>query len=361
MNRHPVADAWDDWKANNPLLFAGKADGQYLDNRISAAFFAGWFAAEQCVTEALRCNARERSPPSPTGGARMNDRMPNSWHVVVLILLCTLWASVDILGAVPYWSERDMAMTDADPLVRAAEQWLQAEARSPYRLANDEQLIRDLAQEIRDLRASLAEVSEELEANRACNRFTWKDRACKSEAQLQAAEAHREALEAEIREAGSALAVLKATEARLEAEVRDLREANQHEKFKNQNLQASLALHEAPDKVTMSKDYCDELYLVLDADDTSDVVDLAQQLKDRADNAASHREAQITALREYGQHKERCDFNACRWCDHTRGVHGGLFHTGEGYRPICQDFQSKACTCGFSALSVHLTRQPENT
>jgi len=59
MKRHPVADAWDAWKTNNPELFRGTADGEYLVNRISAAFSAGWFAAEQAVTEALMCNARE--------------------------------------------------------------------------------------------------------------------------------------------------------------------------------------------------------------------------------------------------------------------------------------------------------------
>lgn len=38
--------------------------------------------------------------------------------------------------------------------------------------------------EVATLTESLAETQEELEANRACNRFTWKDRACKAEQQV---------------------------------------------------------------------------------------------------------------------------------------------------------------------------------
>lgn len=90
----------------------------------------------------------------------------------------------------------------------------------------------------------------------------------------------------------SDLAYLIATLEYWLARVRELEAENQHEKFKNQNLQATLTLYQDPDKVTLSKAYCDELYGQLGADDTDDVVDVARQLKERAEAA----EAQVAAL-----------------------------------------------------------------
>jgi hypothetical protein len=60
MDRHPMSEAWDDWKASNPTLFNGTASAEYLSNRLSAAFSAGWFEAEQRVREALGTNVRMR-------------------------------------------------------------------------------------------------------------------------------------------------------------------------------------------------------------------------------------------------------------------------------------------------------------
>lgn len=60
MTKHPSIQRWEEFKANNPRLFTSGAEGKYLENRISAAFSAGWFACEQAVTDAIGTSARAR-------------------------------------------------------------------------------------------------------------------------------------------------------------------------------------------------------------------------------------------------------------------------------------------------------------
>lgn len=54
IKKHPCAVAWYAWKARNVSLFRGDARDQYLENRLNAAFLAGWSECEQAVTKALR-------------------------------------------------------------------------------------------------------------------------------------------------------------------------------------------------------------------------------------------------------------------------------------------------------------------
>lgn len=60
FKKHPSVAPWEEWKVNNSVLFRGTADGEYLENRLAAAFSAGWFACEQAVTDALGTSARAR-------------------------------------------------------------------------------------------------------------------------------------------------------------------------------------------------------------------------------------------------------------------------------------------------------------
>lgn len=58
MKKHPLAIAWDEWKAANPKSFAAKTLGTkapdvYLENRIAAAFSAGAVAQRQIYLKAL--------------------------------------------------------------------------------------------------------------------------------------------------------------------------------------------------------------------------------------------------------------------------------------------------------------------
>ena len=52
--KHPAAEAWERFKLSHCAIFNGKAEGKYLDNRLSRAFSEGWTGAEEAVKDALR-------------------------------------------------------------------------------------------------------------------------------------------------------------------------------------------------------------------------------------------------------------------------------------------------------------------
>jgi hypothetical protein len=63
--RHPEAHAWQSWRDGDEGQgsLAGSAAGEYLENRLWAAYIAGWKAASERVNQALEePYAKEPSP-----------------------------------------------------------------------------------------------------------------------------------------------------------------------------------------------------------------------------------------------------------------------------------------------------------
>ena len=52
--RIPSVVAWQHFRQSRPTLFAGTAEGIYLQNRIEEAFYEGWNAAEEAVRASTR-------------------------------------------------------------------------------------------------------------------------------------------------------------------------------------------------------------------------------------------------------------------------------------------------------------------
>jgi hypothetical protein len=169
---------------------------------------------------------------------------------------------------------------------------------------SDRQLEADLA----DLRAALARAQQEIaEAREACpivRRQDYFDAPLltlieQEVSQLFQMQSRAEQLEADL--------------TAMRAEHDALQQVLADEKDANRNLQASLALHEAPDKVTFSADYYHEVLRCLGADDTDDMAHYAGRLKERAEAA----EARVTNLRTMLEElrnvhfRNHCDIAAC--------------------------------------------------
>ncbi len=56
--KRPCVMAWDKFLEEHPTFMAGTTSGEYLKNRLRAAFESGWYEAERRVVAALNGDPR---------------------------------------------------------------------------------------------------------------------------------------------------------------------------------------------------------------------------------------------------------------------------------------------------------------